>query len=104
MEEVLALGQTSEIDYVSVKISPSKKTCPRNDQLWGMEGLQNVRTITPHRIVAIGGLNLSCVEPVYRELRSDDGIAMAGGLMDEEAPNITAQKIQSIRQKIREER
>lgn len=74
------------------------------EQLWGMERLRNVRTIIPHRIVAIGGLNLSCVEPVYRELRSDDGIAMAGGLMDEEAPNITAQKIQSIRQKIREER
>ena len=104
MEEVLALGQTSEIDYVSVKVSPSKKTCPRNDQLWGMEGLRNVRAIIPHRIVAIGGLNLSCIEPVYRELRSDDGIAMAGGLMDEEAPNITAQKIQSIRQKIREEK
>lgn len=54
--------------------------------------------------IPIGGLNLSCVEPVYRELRSDDGIAMAGGLMDEEAPDITAQKIQAIRQKIREKR
>lgn len=104
MEEVMALGGTKEVDYVSVKVSPSKKTCPRNDQLWGMEGLRNVRATTSHRIVAIGGLNLSCVEPVYRELRSDDGIAMAGGLMDEEAPNLTAQKIQSIRQKIREER
>jgi thiamine-phosphate diphosphorylase len=104
MEDVLALGQTDEIDYVSVKVSPSKKTCPRNDQLWGMDGLRNVRATIPHRIVAIGGLNLSCVEPVYRELRSDDGIAMAGGLMDEEAPDITAKKIHSIRQRIREER
>ena len=69
-----------------------------------MDGLRSVRAIIPHRIVAIGGLNLSCVEPVYRELRSDDGIAMAGGLMDEEAPNVTAQKIQSIRQKIRGEK
>ncbi len=104
MEEVLALGQTDEIDYVSVKVSPSKKTCPRNDQLWGIEGLRNVRAILPHRIVAIGGLNLSCIEPVYRELRSDDGIAMAGGLMDEEQPDTTAQKIHSICQRIREER
>lgn len=87
MEEVLALGQ-SEVDYVSVKVSPSKKTCPRNDQLWGIEGLRNVRAIIPHRIVAIGGLNLSCIEPVYRELRSDDGIAIAGGLMEEESPEI----------------
>ena len=104
MEEVMALGEINEVDYLSVKISPSKKTCPRNDQLWGMEGLRNVRAITPHRIVAIGGLNLSCIEPVYKELRSDDGIAMAGGLMDEVTPHITAQKIQSLRLKIREER
>ena len=104
IEEVLALGQENEVDYLSVKVSPSKKTCPRNDQLWGMEGLRKVRATTPHRIVAIGGLNLSCVEPVYRELQPDDGIAMAGGLMDAEDPRITAQKIQAIRQKVREER
>jgi thiamine-phosphate pyrophosphorylase len=104
MEEVAALGRVSEIDYVSVKVSPSKKTCPRNDQLWGIEGLRQVRAMIPHRIVAIGGLNLSCVEPVYRELRLDDGIAMAGGLMDAEDPDTAAQKIHSIWQKIREER
>lgn len=104
IEEVLALGKTNEVDYVSVKVSASKKTCPKNDQLWGIEGLRQVRSITPHRIVVIGGLNLSCVEPIYRELRLDDGVAMVGGLMDEDAPDITAQKIQSIRKKIKEER
>ena len=104
MEDITALGQTEEIDYISVKVSASKKTCPRNDQLWGMEGLCNVRAMTSYRIVAIGGLDLSCVAPVYRKLRSDDGIAMAGGLMEEKNPDLTAQKIQSIRQKIGEER
>lgn len=104
MEEVLSMEQAKEVDYLSIKVSPSKKTCPRNDQLWGIEGLRNVRAITSHRIVAIGGLNLSCVEPIYRELRLDDGVAMAGGLMDEEAPCITAQKIQFVRQKISEAR
>lgn len=104
MEELLALGNQSDVDYVSVKVSPSKKTCPRNDHVWGMEGLRNVRASIPHRIVAIGGLNVACVEPVYRELRLEDGIAMAGGLMDQEAPEETARKIQSIKQKIREER
>lgn len=104
MQEVFALQQESDVDYLSVKVSPSKKTSPKNDQLWGMEGLRKVRAITPHRIVAIGGIDLSCVESVYQELRSDDGIAMAGGLMDEEAPDMTAQKIQSIRKKIMEKR
>jgi thiamine-phosphate pyrophosphorylase len=101
MEEVLAIGQTSEIDYLSVKISPSKRTCPRNDQLWGMEGLRSIRSTLRHRIVAIGGLNLECAESVYRELHLDDGVAMAGGLMEESDPCITAQKIQAIRQRIR---
>jgi thiamine monophosphate synthase len=101
---VRALENANRIDYISVKVSPSKKTCPRNDQLWGLEALRKVRSIIPYRIVAIGGLNVSSVESVYRELRSCDGIAMAGGLMDEESPRITAQKIQSILQKIREKR
>lgn len=100
MKEVLAVRQTSEVDYLSVKVSPSKRTCPRNDQLWGMDGLRRIRTILPHRIVAIGGLNLECAESVYRELHLDDGIAMAGGLMEESDPCITAKKIQAIRQRV----
>lgn len=66
-----------------------------------MEGLRNVRAISPHRIVAIGGLNLVCAESVYRELHIDDGIAMAGGLMEEESPYITAQRIQAISKRLR---
>lgn len=103
MDEVLAAGQTSEIDYLSVKISPSKRTCPRNDELWGMKGLRSIRAISPRRIVAIGGLNLERAESIYRALHFGDGIAMAGGLMGEEDPRITAQKIQAIRQRVRGE-
>lgn len=102
-EEVLTLGQAKEVDYLSVKIAPSKKTCPRNDHLWGMEGLQEVRAMTPHRIVVIGGLNYSCIEPVLRELYVNDGVAMAGGIMDEEAPDVTVQHMQALWKKIREE-
>lgn len=100
IEEVLSLEHSSDIDYLSVKILPSKRTCPRNDQLWGIEGLQEVRAISPHRIVAIGGLNLECVESVYRELYLSDGIAMAGGLMEENDPCITAQKIRAIHRRV----
>lgn len=99
MKDISAFGQTKEVDYLSVKISPSKRTCPRNDQLWGMNGLRNIRSILPHRIVAIGGLHLGCAESVYRELHLDDGIAMAGGLMEENDPCLTAKKIQEIRKK-----
>lgn len=101
MEDVNAARFEPHIDYLSVKIAPSKKTCPRNDAIWGIEGLRTIRALLPSRIVAIGGLHLECVETVYRELRIDDGIAMAGGLMAEDDPYQTAQKIQSVCQKIR---
>jgi thiamine-phosphate diphosphorylase len=45
MTEVAAAAQNNEIDYLSVKVSPSKRTCPRNDALWGMEGLRSVCVI-----------------------------------------------------------
>jgi thiamine-phosphate diphosphorylase len=100
LDEVNEFTHNSEVDYLSVKVSPSKKTCPRNDILWGVDGLRQIRAITPHRIVAIGGLTLETVEAVYRELNLDDGVAMAGGLMDTENPCLTAHKIHAIRQKI----
>ncbi len=100
MQDVFVVHQTDEIDHISVKVSASKRTYPKNDQLWEPQGLKIVRAISSHRIVAIGGLTLDNVEPVYRLLRPDDGIAMAGGLMDEEDPCATAQKIQTVRKKV----
>jgi thiamine-phosphate pyrophosphorylase len=102
MDEVVAAGQMSEIDYLSVKVLPSKRTCPKNDAIWGLEGLQRVRDFSRHRVVAIGGLNLEGVAPVYEILHFDDGIALAGGLMEEDDPFATTQKIQAVRQKVRE--
>lgn len=101
MQDVLTVGQTDAVDYLSVKVFPSKKTCPKNDLLWGIEGLRKIRLFSPHRIVAIGGLNIDCVESIYRDLYSDDGVAMAGGLMAEDDPYLTAQKIQAIGKKVR---
>lgn len=97
MDEVIAASQTNTVDYLSVKVSPSKKTSPKDDAVWGIEGLRKVRLLSPHRIVVIGGCNLDSAEATYRELRADDGVAMSGGLMDENDPYLTAQKIQFIR-------
>lgn len=99
LDEVNAAGQTNVIDYLSVKLFPSKRTCAKNDALWGIEGLEEVRRLSSHRIVAIGGLDWKWAATVYRLLRSDDGIAMAGGLMGEDDPCLTAQRIQAMRQK-----
>ncbi len=96
MDEVNLSSQMEGLDYLSVKVSASKKTCPKNDSLWGLEGLRKVRKTSPHRIVAIGGLNLECAEEIYRELNFEDGIAMAGGIMDQHDPCDTAKKIRAV--------
>ncbi len=96
MQQVLAAEETSAIDYLSVKVSPSKKTCLDNDCVWGVDGLTRVREASSHRIVAIGGLTVANVLPVYRSLSTRDGVAMAGGLMDQMHPEVTARKILSL--------
>lgn len=99
LEEVRAVGQINAIDYLSVKVFASKKTCLKNDQLWGMEGLRKVRTSSPHRLVAVGGINLESIEMIYKELDFDDGIAMASGLMDD--PCFSVQKMVDVQKKVR---
>lgn len=101
LEDVHAVKLNPDIDYLSVKIAPSKRTCPRNNAIWGLDGLRTIRASLPHRIVVIGGLNLECAESAYREIRPDDGIAMAGGIMAEDDPYQTAKKIQAICRRIR---
>jgi thiamine-phosphate pyrophosphorylase len=99
LEDIAKVGP--EIDYLSVKVAPSKWTCPTNNLIWGIDGLHEILTMTPHRVVAIGGLNLHLAASIYRELRPGDGIAMAGGIMNEKDPFSTAQKIRAILQEKR---
>ncbi len=103
INDVLSVRQTNAIDYLSVKISPSKKTSPNPDVLWGIGGLQKIRLVSSHRIVAIGGLHLDGVESIYRNIHSNDGVAMAGGLMDKDDPYLVAQQIQALREKVRQQ-
>lgn len=98
MWDVLFAAKFSAIDYISVKVFSSKR-CPRNEHLWGIKGLEWIRKISPHRIVAVGGLGAKNSEEVYKVLSSNDGIAMAGGLMEVDNPCSVAQEIQLIRNK-----
>lgn len=98
MEDIVALERTTKIDFISVKIA----TCCRNDITLGMEGLYQMLASTSLLAIAVGGINLSTVEPVYRLLGSRGGVGVARGLMNAEDPEIIAKKIQAIRQKVME--
>ncbi|MCE5318198.1 MAG: thiamine phosphate synthase [Parachlamydia sp.] len=90
--DLLHAAKISAIDYISVKVSRSRR-CPQNDHLWGIKGLELIRKISSHRIVAIGGLCAKSSEAIYQVLDSNDGIAMGGGLMDVDNPYLVAQEI-----------
>jgi thiamine-phosphate pyrophosphorylase len=98
--EVMAANQTRAINYLSAKVFRSDKTCPRNDALLGIEGLKEVCATSHHPVVAIGGLKVHSVEEIYCHLRCGDGIAMAGGLMDQDDPGLIAQNIRAIRRRV----
>ena len=102
MNEVLAAEQNYEIDYISVKIFPSKQTNPGEREVWGIEGLNKIRSISRHRIIAIGGINAENAASVYSKIHFNDGIAMTGDLLRGDDPYTLAQKIQAIRSWIKE--
>ena len=89
------LEEEDAINYISVKVFASKVTSPKNDILWGVEGLERIRKLSNHRIVTIGGMDLTNAGTIYRKLREGDGIAMAGGIMRAEDPYTMAQKFQA---------
>jgi len=84
-----------DVDYVSVKVFPSQNTNPTDRATWGIEGLRAMRSLVRHPIVAIGGIDLTNVESVARELESQDGVAMVGELWRGDTIS-TAKKIREI--------
>ncbi|HEY2810430.1 MAG TPA: thiamine phosphate synthase [Rhabdochlamydiaceae bacterium] len=100
LNAIFEANQCRCVDYVSVKVFASKRTCPKNDNLWEMEGFYKALNNARHPIVAIGGLESYHARSFYKELRKGDGMAMAGGLMGQEDPYFTACEIAAIQQQV----
>ncbi len=101
-EEVL-VAEHLAVNYLSVKIFPSKRTNPEDNQVWGLEGLEKLRSLTDHRIVAIGGITLENLAQVCQRLRlkedgTGDGVAMVGDLWRTDDTSEIAAKVRSVMQ------
>ncbi len=93
LDDVLA-AETLDVDYLGVQVFPSKNTKPEQSLVWGLEGLKQVRALSRHRLVAIGGIHLDNFKTVYSQLKpQQDGIALVGALWRGEDPCTEAQKI-----------
>ncbi len=96
LDDVLA-AQELDVDYLGLQVFPSKNTKPDPAPVWEIEGLKQARSLSRHRLVAIGGITPHNLKTVWSHLRPEtDGVAMVGQLWRGEDPCAEAQKIRSI--------
>lgn len=88
-----------DLDYLSVSpifFTPTKTNLYRE---WGIEGLRKLRSITKHKLIAIGGINSSNVAEVIRA--GADGVAVVSAICAAEDPKATSKELKSIIEKIK---
>ena len=88
-----------DLDYLSVSpvfFTPTKTNLYRE---WGIEGLRKLRSITKHKLIAIGGINSSNVAEVIRA--GADGVAVVSAICAAEEPKATSKELKSIIEKIK---
>lgn len=87
-----------DLDYLSVSpvfFTPTKTNLYRE---WGIEGLRKLRSITKHKLIAIGGINSSNVAEVIRA--GADGVAVVSAICAAKDPKATSKELKSIIEKI----
>lgn len=94
-EDVLE-AQHLDVDYLGVQVFASKQTKPGCIQPWEIEGLKKIRSISSHRIVALGGMSEGNVGMVRTILKEGDGIGMVGELWRGGDPYRVAQRVTAL--------
>jgi len=93
VEQVLE-AEGYDVDYLGV--SPIFETPTKTDTRgsWGLEGLAQVRKLSRHRLVAIGGLNAANAESVIRA--GADSIAVVSAICSATEPQRAAEVLNQI--------
>jgi len=93
MEQAIE-AENYDLDYLSASplfFTPTKTDINRE---WGIEGLKQLRRITRHRLIAIGGINASNAGEVIRA--GADGVAVVSAICSASDPELEARKLISI--------
>ena len=87
-------AENYDLDYLSV--SPIFFTPTKTDlySQWGIEGLRKLRSITKHKLIAIGGINSSNITEVIKA--GADGAAVVSAICSAEDPRATSTELKSI--------
>lgn len=93
MDEVLA-ANALDVDYIG--ISPVYATPTKTDTLtpFGLEGIEEVMSLSRHRCVAIGGMNRSTIGEVIA--RGVEGVAVVSAIVSAESPRAASAELAAI--------
>jgi thiamine-phosphate pyrophosphorylase len=92
--EQVEIAETYKVDYLGV--SPVFSTPTKTDlsTCWGIEGLKALRSLTKHKLIAIGGINKSNALEVIQA--GADGIAVVSAICSAKEPKIASSELLSI--------
>jgi thiamine-phosphate pyrophosphorylase len=93
MEQVLE-AESYDVDYLGVSAIFATPTKTDTKHIWGIEGLRDIRKISRHPLVAIGGINASNAAEVIQA--GADSVAVVSAICAAPDPQKAAQKLYQI--------
>ncbi|MFZ6031198.1 MAG: thiamine phosphate synthase [Chloroflexota bacterium] len=93
VEQVLE-ADAYDVDYLGISPIFETPTKPELGIAWGLDGLAQVRKLSRHALVAIGGLNADNAEAVLRH--GADGLAVVSAICAAPDPRRAAQELDRI--------
>jgi len=87
-------AETFDVDYISVSAVFPTPTKTDVKHVWGLEGLKRVKTLSRHKVVAIGGINSHNAAEVIQA--GADSIAVVSAICSAEDPEVAARQLKEI--------
>ncbi len=87
-------AQNFDVDYLGISSIFPTDTKSNLNHIWGLEGLQKVRKISKHNLIAIGGINAENAASVFQA--GADGIAVVSNICAAKDPKSAAKKLYEI--------
>ena len=93
MKQVLE-AESYDVDYLGVSAIFATPTKTDTKNIWGIEGLRDIRKISRHPLVAIGGINASNAAEVVQA--GADSVAVVSAICAAPDPQKAAQELHQI--------
>lgn len=88
LTELKRANQLKTIDYIAASAVFQSQTKLNCKTYWGIHGLTELVKISQHPVIAIGGINLSNIQPIFES--GVTGVAVVSAIHNAKDPNKTA--------------